>query len=183
MTRLVAVDEVSGMATLEAGLLGPEAEALLAEHGFTLGHFPQSFQYASIGGFAATRSSGQSSAGYGRFDSLVMALKVATPLGDLELGSVAGQRRRPRPARAGHGLGGRLRRHHRGDPQVRPVPPDSVYEAWRFPSFTAGADAMRHARPGPGPAHGAPPLGRVRDRGQPGQPGRGRRVGGRRAAA
>ena len=63
MTRLLAVDEVSGTATLEAGLLGPEAEALLAEHGLTIGHFPQSFQYASIGGFAATRSSGQSSAG------------------------------------------------------------------------------------------------------------------------
>ncbi len=47
-------------ATLEPGLRGPEAEALLAEHGLTLGHFPQSFEYASIGGFAATRSSGQS---------------------------------------------------------------------------------------------------------------------------
>ena len=66
-------------ATLEPGLRGPEAEALLAEHGLTLGHYPQSFEYASIGGFAATRSSGQSSAGYGRFDALVVGLTVATP--------------------------------------------------------------------------------------------------------
>ena len=73
MKRLLDVDPVSMTATLEPGLRGPEAEALLAEHGLTLGHFPQSFEYASIGGFAATRSSGQSSAGYGRFDSMVVA--------------------------------------------------------------------------------------------------------------
>src|SRR3546814_19497772 len=52
-----------------------------------LGHYPQSFQFASIGGFAATRSSGQSSAGYGRFDSMVVGLTVATPQGTLEHGS------------------------------------------------------------------------------------------------
>ena len=74
MKRLLAVDPVSMTATLEPGLRGPEAEALLAEHGLTLGHFPQSFEYATIGGFAATRSSGQSSAGYGRFDALVIGL-------------------------------------------------------------------------------------------------------------
>ena len=73
MKRLLAVDEVSMTATLEPGLRGPEAEALLAEHGLTLGHYPQSFEHASIGGFAATRSSGQSSAGYGRFDAMVVA--------------------------------------------------------------------------------------------------------------
>ena len=61
--RLLDVDTDSMTATLEPGLRGPQAEALLAEHGLTLGHFPQSFEYASIGGFAVTRSSGQSSAG------------------------------------------------------------------------------------------------------------------------
>ena len=80
-------------ATLEPGLRGPEAEALLAAHGLTLGHYPQSFEYASIGGFAATRSSGQSSAGYGRFDALVVGLTVATPRGVLD----PRQRRRPTP--------------------------------------------------------------------------------------
>ena len=87
LDRLVAVDPVSMTATLEPGLRGPEAEALLAEHGLTIGHFPQSFEHASIGGFAATRSSGQASAGYGRFDAMVVGLTVATPTGTLELGS------------------------------------------------------------------------------------------------
>ena len=72
MKRLLAVDHTSMTATLEPGLRGPEAEALLAAEGLTLGHYPQSFEYATIGGFAATRSSGQSSAGYGRFDALVV---------------------------------------------------------------------------------------------------------------
>ena len=87
LERLVDVDPVSMTATLEPGLRGPEAEALLGEHGLTIGHFPQSFEHASIGGFAATRSSGQASAGYGRFDAMVVGLTVATPTGTLELGS------------------------------------------------------------------------------------------------
>ena len=65
-----AVDRRSLTARLGAGLRGPEAEAALGSEGLTLGHFPQSFEYATIGGFAATRSAGQASSGYGRFDAL-----------------------------------------------------------------------------------------------------------------
>ena len=75
-----------GEATLGAGLTGPAAEALLAARGFELGHYPQSFRFATIGGFAATRSSGQNSAGYGRFDDMVRGLRVVTPTGTLDLG-------------------------------------------------------------------------------------------------
>lgn len=79
MNRLLDLDEVSRTATLQPGLRAPEAEALLAEHGYTLGHFPQSYEWATVGGFAATRSSGQASAGYGRFDEMVLGLTLATP--------------------------------------------------------------------------------------------------------
>jgi alkyldihydroxyacetonephosphate synthase len=68
--RDVAVDPVSMTARLGPGLRGPEAEAALNSQGFTLGHFPQSYRYATIGGYAATRSAGQSSSGYGRFDAV-----------------------------------------------------------------------------------------------------------------
>ena len=88
LDRLLHVDTDSMTAVLEPGVRGPDAESMLAQHGLTIGHFPQSFEYASIGGFAVTRSSGQSSAGYGRFDSLVVGLTVATPLGRLDLGSL-----------------------------------------------------------------------------------------------
>ena len=83
LNALVELDEESRLAVLEPGLTGPEAEGLLGRHGYTIGHFPQSFEYATQGGFAATRSSGQSSAGYGRFDDRVMALRLATPSGAL----------------------------------------------------------------------------------------------------
>ncbi|HET6570796.1 MAG TPA: FAD-binding oxidoreductase, partial [Solirubrobacterales bacterium] len=84
--RQVRVDRRSLTARLGAGLRGPEAEAALKAEGVVLGHYPQSFEYATIGGFAATRSSGQSSSGYGRFDSMVVRLRLATPVGMLELG-------------------------------------------------------------------------------------------------
>ena len=84
--ELHSLDEVSGEAELGAGLTGPEAERLLGERGFSLGHFPQSFQFATIGGFAATRSSGQDSAGYGRFNDMVRGLRAVTPAGVLDLG-------------------------------------------------------------------------------------------------
>ena len=86
LTDLHSLDEVSGEAELGAGLTGPEAERLLGERGYSLGHFPQSFQFATIGGFAATRSSGQDSAGYGRFNDMVRGLRTVTPAGVLDLG-------------------------------------------------------------------------------------------------
>ncbi|HZN79170.1 MAG TPA: FAD-binding oxidoreductase, partial [Mycobacterium sp.] len=86
LDQLHSLDEVSGEAELGAGLTGPEAERLLGERGFSLGHFPQSFEFATIGGFAATRSSGQDSAGYGRFNDMVRGLRTVTPAGVLDLG-------------------------------------------------------------------------------------------------
>lgn len=86
LDRLVSVDPVSRLAVLQAGVTAPDAERMLAAHGLTLGHFPQSFERATIGGFAATRSSGQASAGYGRFEDMVEGLRLATPRGEWRLG-------------------------------------------------------------------------------------------------
>jgi alkyldihydroxyacetonephosphate synthase len=141
--RLLAVDTDSMTATLEPGLRGPHAEALLAEHGLTLGHFPQSFEYASIGGFAVTRSSGQSSAGYGRFDSLVVGLRVATPQGELVLGSSPANAAGPDLREVVMGSEGAFGVVTAVTVRVRHVPAVKVYETWRFESFEAGASAMR----------------------------------------
>src|SRR5699024_10522874 len=141
---LASVDEVSGEAELEAGVTGPEAERLLGERGFSLGHFPQSFQYATIGGFAATRSSGQASAGYGRFDDMICGLTMVTPAGVLEAGgaapaSAAGPDLRQLAAGSEGTLGiitrVRLRAH--------PVPEPVRSEAWACDDFAAGAAALR----------------------------------------
>ena len=72
LNRLLAVDRTSLTATFEGGLFGPEAERLLAAEGVTLGHFPQSFEYSTVGGWVATRSAGQASTGHGRIDELVV---------------------------------------------------------------------------------------------------------------
>src|SRR5215211_6139421 len=80
--RGVDVDHRSLTATLGPGLRGPAAEEALAANGLTLGHFPQSFEYATIGGFAAARSAGQASSGYGRFDELVTAVRMTSPAGE-----------------------------------------------------------------------------------------------------
>ena len=143
MKGLLAVDHVSMTATLEPGLRGPEAEALLAAEGLTLGHFPQSFEHATIGGFAATRSSGQSSAGYGRFDALVMAMRVATPRGEIRLGSSPANAAGPDLRQLFLGSEGAFGVITEVTVRVRRLPAEKVYEGWRWPSFAAGADAMR----------------------------------------
>jgi len=143
MKQLLAVDHVSMTATLEPGLRGPEAESLLAEEGLTLGHYPQSFEYATIGGFAATRSSGQSSAGYGRFDAMVVGLRVATPRGELVLGSSPANAAGPDLRQVILGSEGAFGVITAVTVRVRPLPAEKVYEGWSWPSFKAGADAMR----------------------------------------
>jgi alkyldihydroxyacetonephosphate synthase len=143
MKRLVAVDHESMTAVLEPGLRGPEAEALLAAEGVLLGHYPQSFEFASIGGFAATRSSGQSSAGYGRFDSLVVGLRVATPRGEVRLGSAPMNAAGPDLRQLFLGSEGAFGVITEVTVRVRRLPELKVYEGWRWESFAAGADAMR----------------------------------------
>ncbi|MFG3658597.1 FAD-binding oxidoreductase [Streptomyces sp. NPDC047706] len=152
MNRLLDLDPVSRTATLEPGLRAPEAEALLAEHGFTLGHFPQSYEWATIGGFAATRSSGQASAGYGRFDEMVLGLTLATPEGTLDTGRVPRSAAGPDLRQLLLGSEGAFGVITAVTVRIRPTPRTRHYEGWRFASFDAGAAALRRlAQDGPRP--------------------------------
>lgn len=139
----VGVDDVSGEATLGAGLPGPRAEQLLAERGFELGHYPQSFRFATIGGFAATRSSGQDSAGYGRFDEMVRGLRVVTPGGVLDLGRAPASAAGPDLRELFLGSEGTFGVITAVRVRVHPVPETKAYEAWTFPDFATGAAALR----------------------------------------
>ncbi len=143
MNRLVAVDHESLTATFEPGLTGPEAEEALAEHGFTIGHFPQSFEYATIGGFVATRSAGQASTGYGRIDELVRGLKMVTPAGELEVKPFPGTAAGPQLRDMAVGSEGVLGVITEATLRVRPAPESRCFEAWRFGSFAEGVEVFR----------------------------------------
>ncbi|MFZ1062684.1 MAG: FAD-binding oxidoreductase [Acidimicrobiales bacterium] len=90
MTRLntiVALDEVSATVRVHAGVFGPELESFVNERGWTVGHFPQSFELATVGGWIACRGAGQYSNRYGKIEDIVRALTVVLANGDvLELG-------------------------------------------------------------------------------------------------
>lgn len=85
LNRLISFESDSRLAVFEAGIRGPHLEQQLNSRGFTLGHYPQSFEYSSLGGWVATRSSGQQSRHYGRIEDLFAGGIVLTPRGPLDL--------------------------------------------------------------------------------------------------
>ena len=143
LAGLEHLDEISGEAVFGAGTRGPAAEAALAARGFELGHFPQSYEYASLGGFAAMRSSGQNSAGHGRFDDMVTGLRVVTPTGTLDLGRAPGSAAGPDLVRMFLGSEGVLGVITRVRLRVHAIPEERFLEAFTFPDFATGVDALR----------------------------------------
>src|SRR2546426_6587241 len=87
MSSLHSLDQRNQLATFGAGVAGLPLEAQLRAQGYTLGHYPQSFEYSTLGGWIATRSSGQQSLGYGRIEQLFAGGRVETPSGTLEVPS------------------------------------------------------------------------------------------------
>ncbi|WP_288378396.1 FAD-binding oxidoreductase [uncultured Massilia sp.] len=85
MRAMISLDREAQLATFCAGVAGPDLEAQLRAHGYTLGHFPQSFEYSTLGGWVVTRSSGQQSLRYGRIEGLFAGGRVETPAGTLEI--------------------------------------------------------------------------------------------------
>ncbi|KXP14766.1 FAD-binding oxidoreductase [Tsukamurella pseudospumae] len=143
LTGLIALDTVSQVATLAAGTRLPEAERLLAEQGFELGHFPQSYEGATVGGCAVTRSAGQSSIGYGRFDEMVVGLTVATPQGVAEIGTAPKSAAGPDLRQLFLGSEGAFGVVTAVRVRVHPVPTVRRFYGWHFADFAAGARAMR----------------------------------------
>jgi alkyldihydroxyacetonephosphate synthase len=142
LDRMLALSEEDRTAVLEAGLAGPAAEALLTARGWTLGHFPQSFEHATIGGFAATRSAGQASTGYGRFDALVVAMTVETPAGRLVLGgspTAAG----PSLLQLFLGSEGAFGVITSVTVRIKPLPAVRRYDAWLVRSWEDGIEQLR----------------------------------------
>ncbi|HET9162219.1 MAG TPA: FAD-binding oxidoreductase [Solirubrobacterales bacterium] len=148
--RDVDVDPTSLTARLGAGLRGPEAEARLSAAGVILGHYPQSFEYATVGGFAATRSAGQASSGYGRFDALVSSVRLIAPAGDLRTLETPHTAAGPALRELVVGSEGAFGVIPDVTVRVRPEPAQRRYEAWIAEDFEAGAEVVRALAQGPG---------------------------------
>lgn len=143
MRAVLEVDPESHLVTVGAGITGPALEAILAARGLTLGHYPQSWQRASIGGYAATRSAGQASTGYGRSDDMVERVRMATPAGEWTVGHVPSSAAGPDLLGLAVGSEGTLGILTEVTLRVRATPGARRYEAWVFPSFDAGLAAFR----------------------------------------
>jgi alkyldihydroxyacetonephosphate synthase len=143
LDALLEVDERSRTARVRAGMRLPELDHALAPHRLRLGHVPQSYEWATVGGCAATRSAGQASTGVGRFDELVVALRCATPAGELATLGAPASAAGPDLLALVLGSEGTLGVITELTLRVRPVAEERRYEAWLFRSFEAGVEALR----------------------------------------
>jgi alkyldihydroxyacetonephosphate synthase len=84
MNRILNIDEKSLLAEVQPGCLGPEVERAVSSVGLTLGHFPQSFEFSSVGGWVATRGAGYESTRYGKIEDMVESVRIVTPQGTIE---------------------------------------------------------------------------------------------------
>ena len=141
--ELIALDEVSGLVRVQPGITGPVLERLLGERGFTLGHLPQSWERATIGGYAATRSAGQASSGYGRIDEMIESVTLATPIGTWSAGRVPASAAGPNLLQLALGSEGAFGVITEITLRVRHTPKARRYEGAMAPSFATGIAACR----------------------------------------
>jgi alkyldihydroxyacetonephosphate synthase len=159
LAELVGIDAESRLASAQAGMRAPALERRLAARGLTLGHFPQSFEYVSLGGCAASGGAGQASTGYGRFEEMVLGIRLSAPAGEIAL-----------PARPASAAGPDLRKLLVGsegtlgvigelDLRVRPAPRERCWEGVFFADFPSGVSALRTLAQ----EHAAPAVTRLSD--------------------
>jgi alkyldihydroxyacetonephosphate synthase len=143
LSRVLDVDPVSRLARVQAGVLGPDLERQLAERGWTLGHFPDSFTHSTLGGWIATRSSGMQSDSYGDIADLTRAVRVATPAGLLATRPVPATSTGPSVREMVLGSEGRLGVITEATVHVRRLPAERVILGYVFPTWEESLAAMR----------------------------------------
>jgi alkyldihydroxyacetonephosphate synthase len=143
---LVALDDTDLVAVFGAGTNGLAAERRVEEAGLTIGHWPQSIELSTVGGWVATRAAGQLSTGYGSVEDVILDLEVVLPDG-----AVLRTRRTPRAAAGPDlrqlflGSEGTLGVVTRVAFSLRPLPEARRGQAFSFARFADGIDAVRRA--------------------------------------
>ena len=143
LSRLINLDRTAQLATFGAGVVGPDLEAQLRAQGYTLGHFPQSFEYSTLGGWVVTRSSGQQSLRYGRIEQMFAGGRLETPTGTLDIptfpASAAGTDLREMVL----GSEGRIGILTEVTVRVTPLPEREQFHAVFFPDWNMAEQAVR----------------------------------------
>lgn len=143
MRRMLELDESSRLALFETGASGPHLEAQLRARGFTLGHFPQSFEYSTLGGWIATRSSGQQSLYYGRIEDLFAGGRLIAPVGKLDMPPFPASAAGPDLREAVLGSEGRLGILTRAIVRISPLPESERFYALFFPDWGQAVAAVK----------------------------------------
>jgi alkyldihydroxyacetonephosphate synthase len=143
LDRVLEVDEVSRAALIQAGALGPALEAQLGEHGLTLRHFPQSFEYSTLGGWIATRAAGHFATLWTHIEDFVESVRAITPVGAWESRRLPGSGAGISPDRMLAGSEGTLGVITQAWVRVQPRPSQRSSAGVRFASFLAGSDCVR----------------------------------------
>ena len=143
LSQMVNLNEISHEATFGAGVSGPDLEKQLSEQGYILGHYPQSWEYSTLGGWIVTRSVGQQSYHYGRIEPLFVSGHLETPSGALDLLNVPKSAAGPDLRHIILGSEARLGILTRATVRIRPLPEEELFYAAFFPDFNCGSQAVR----------------------------------------
>lgn len=143
MGRVLEIDRASRAARIQAGAFGPALEAQLKPHGLTLRHFPQSFEFSTLGGWIATRSGGHFATLYTHIDDFVEAMRVVTPKGAMETRRLPGSGAGPQPERLMLGSEGILGVITEAWMRLQDAPKFRASASVKFADFLKAAEAVR----------------------------------------
>ncbi len=145
MDQLIDLDNDSQIATFGAGTQGPAVEAQLDAHGYRLGHYPQSWELSTLGGWIAARSSGQQSLGYGRIEQMFAGGTLVTPQGVLNIADIPASAAGPDLREMMMGTEGRAGIFTTVKMRVQPQPEEELFKVAFLPNWAAGKEVLRQA--------------------------------------
>lgn len=143
MTRIIQIDKIAMTATIEAGIYGPALEAALQKHGVTLAHYPQSFQFSTLGGWIAARGAGQQSNRYGKAEKWLVSAKLATPNGIWTTEATPASAAGPNLNQIVAGSEGTLGVICEATVKIHEIPARKDYRGYLFKDFASGVEAAR----------------------------------------
>ena len=141
--RVLEIDPISRAARIQGGAFGPDIEAQLRPHGLTLRHFPQSFEFSTLGGWIATRAGGHYATQYTHIDDFVESTRMVTPVGVLQTRRLPGSGAGPAPDRAVLGSEGTLGVITEAWMRLQHKPRFRASASVKFADYFAAANCLR----------------------------------------